>query len=241
MRRPLLYAGLLILALLLSACAGPAEPAVTGGPASPSASAGPGPADGTAAPVPTPSGDPAAPSATPAAIPEASPSPTPDWTQGEEGELVVRIDGEEQHIPAYGREYVLREEPHLGFSLMAPKEAVPSEYVSNAWYFSVRSGSEASSWLEMSFIAGADAEELLPDFINAYLQFTEIEFSGASRLGRISMDETITASGAALLVKAWLLNVPEGVFTVVLSCPLDRLDADLGLLSAMLDTLSLTM
>ena len=55
------------------------------------------------------------------------------------------------------------------------------------------------------------------------------------------MDETITASGTDLLVKAWLLNMPEGVFTVVLSCPLDRLDADLGLLGAMLDTLSLTM
>lgn len=241
MRRLILPAGLLILVLLLSACAGPAEPAVTGGPASPSATAGPGPAAESAAPDPTPSASPALPSATPFVIPEASPSPTPDWTQGEEGELVYRIDGEEQHVPAYGREYVLREEPHLGFSMMAPKESVPSAYVANAWYFPIQSESEPSSWLEMSFISGTDAEDLLPDFINAYLQFTEIEFSGASRLGRISMDETITASGTTLLVKAWLLNVPEGVFTVVLSCPLDRLDADLGLLGAMLETLSLTM
>ncbi len=240
MRRPLLLAGLLILALLLSACAGPAEPAVTGGPASPSASAAPGPADGTAAPEPTPSEDPI-PSATPAVIPEISPSPTPDWTQGEEGELVVRINGEEQHIPAYGREYLLREEPHLGFSMMAPKESASAMFLTNAWYFPILTGSETPSWLEMSFIYGTDADDLLPDFINAYLDFTEIEFSGASRLGRIAMDETITASGTDLLVKAWLLNVPEGVFTVVLSCPLDRLDADLGLLGAMLDTLSLTM
>ena len=240
MRRPLLLAGLLILALLLSACAGPAEPAVTGGPASPSASAAPGPADGTAAPEPTPSEDPI-PSATPAVIPEISPSPTPDWTQGEEGELVVCINGEEQHIPAYGREYLLREEPHLGFSMMAPKESASAMFLTNAWYFPILTGSETPSWLEMSFIYGTDADDLLPDFINAYLDFTEIEFSGASRLGRIAMDETITASGTDLLVKAWLLNVPEGVFTVVLSCPLDRLDADLGLLGAMLDTLSLTM
>ena len=215
MRRLLLLAGLLILALLLSACAGPAEPAVTGGPASPSASAAPGPADGTAAPEPTPSEDPI-PSATPAVIPEISPSPTPDWTQGEEGELVVRINGEEQHIPAYGREYLLREEPHLGFSMMAPKESASAMFLTNAWYFPILTGSETPSWLEMSFIYGTDADDLLPDFINA-------------------------SSGTDLLVKAWLLNVPEGVFTVVLSCPLDRLDADLGLLGAMLDTLSLTM
>ena len=50
-----------------------------------------------------------------------------------------------------------------------------------------------------------------------------------------------SSSGATQLVKAWLLNVPEGVFSVVLSCPLDRLDADLGTLEAMLETLTLTM
>ena len=241
MRRPLLLAGLLLLALLLSACAEPAGPAVTGGTAAPSASAAPEPADGTATPEPTASENPAVPSATPAVIPEITPSPTPDWTQGEEGELVVRVDGEERHIPAYGREYVLREEPHLGFSMMVPKESVPTMFLTNAWYFPIIAESDTPPWLEMSFIYGTDADDLLPDFINAYLEFTEIEFSGTSRLGRIAMDETITASGATLLVKAWLLNVPEGVFTVVLSCPLERLDADLSTMEAMLDTLTLTM
>ena len=241
MRRPLLFAGLLILALLLSACTGTNDPAATGRPVSPTASGAPGPTAAAVTPGPTPSAEPNLPTATPAAIPEASPSPTPDWTQGEEGELTVRVDGEEQHIPAYGREYVLREEPHLGFSMMAPKDSSPSMYVTNAWYFPILAESDTPAWLEMSFIFGADAEDLLPDFMSAYLQFNEIEFSGASKLGRISMDETITASGTTLLVKAWLLNVPDGVFSVVLSCPLDRLDADLGILEAMLETLTLTM
>ena len=153
----------------------------------------------------------------------------------------MRIDGEEQRIPAFIREYTLREEPHLGFCMMVPKDSTPSLYVTNAWYFPIVAESDTPSWLEMSFIYGADTEELLPDFMSAYLQFTEIEFSGASRLGRLAMDETIIASGATQLVKAWLLNVPEGVFSVVLSCPLDRLDADLGTLEAMLETLTLTM
>ena len=240
MRRTLLIAGLLILALLLSACAGPADPTVTGGSASPAATAEPDPTAGAATPSPTPPEETAS-SVTPAPIPEVSPTPTPDWTQGEEGELIVRVDGEEKHIPAYGREYVLREEPHLGFCLMAPKDLVPSLYVTNAWYFPIVAESDSPAWLEMSFIFGADAADLLPDFMSAYLQFSEIEFSGSSKLGRVAMDETITASGTTLLVKAWLLNVPEGVFSVVLSCPLDRLDADLGILEAMLDSLTLTM
>ena len=241
MRRGLLPAGLLILALLLSACAGPAEPSATGGPAYSVAPGTPGPTESAATTAPVPSADPAVPSATPASIPEVSPSPTPDWTQGEEGDLVVRIDGEEQRIPAFIREYTLREEPHLGFCMMVPKDSTPSLYVTNAWYFPIVAESDTPSWLEMSFIYGADTEELLPDFMSAYLQFTEIEFSGASKLGRLAMDETIIASGATQLVKAWLLNVPEGVFSVVLSCPLDRLDADLGTLEAMLETLTLTM
>ena len=239
MRRPLWLAGLLILALL-SGCTKNPGPSPTGGPSSPPVTGAPGPGS-TATPAPEPSQDPVSPSATPAAIPEVTPNPTPDWTQGEEGELIVHVDGEEQHIPAYGREYVLREDPHLGFCMMVPKEATPAMYVTNAWYFPVLGDSDSPAWLEMSYVFGTDTEDLLPDFMNAYLQFTEIEFSGSSRLGRVAMDETITASGTTLLVKAWLLNVPEGVFTVVLSCPLDRLETDLGILEAMLETLTLTM
>ena len=74
-----------------------------------------------------------------------------------------------------------------------------------------------------------------------YISGTEIEFSGASGLGRVDMDETITASGSTMLAKAWLLNVPEGVFTVVLCCGTDRLEEDLPVLEAMAGTLTLTM
>ena len=55
------------------------------------------------------------------------------------------------------------------------------------------------------------------------------------------MDETITASGSTMLAKAWLLNVPEGVFTVVLCCGTDRLEEALPVLEAMAGTLTLTM
>jgi hypothetical protein len=246
LRRRLLLALALVLCLLLSACDGLAwltDPKTTSVPAATATAAATATSKPTEhTPEPTPTETAAAPTATPASIPEASPSPTPDWTQmGEAGELTVRRDGEEQALTAYSREYVLRSEPHLGFCLLVPGELVQPEYDNNAWYFSIGEDGDSPAWLEMSFIAGTDAGELLPDFMNAYLSFTEIEFSGASGLGRVDMDETITASGNSLLVKAWLLNVPGGVFAVVLCCASDRLDADLPTLEAIAATLTLTM
>ena len=246
MRRHILPALALVLCLLLSACDGLAwltkEPDTTSVPAASTATAAPTPTESAGTPDPTPTETVSTPTATPAAIPEASPSPTPDWTQlGEEGELTVRRDGEDRQLAAYNREYVLRDSPHLGFCLMVPGELVQPNYDSNAWYFPMGTEGDSPAWLEMSCIAGTDAGELLPDFMNAYLSFTEIEFSGTSSLGAVDMDETITASGSTLLVKAWLLNVPGGVFSVVLCCGLDRLDQDLGVLEAMAETLTLTM
>ena len=248
MRRRVLPALTLVLALclLLSGCDGLAwltDPVETSVPAaSPSDSAVPRQTEPVSQPDPTPTETAVLPSSTPASIPEASPSPTPDWTQmGEEGELTVRRNGVDEQVAAYHREYVLREDPHLGFCLMAPRETVEPRYASTAWYFSVGPATNFPACLEMSFVAGTDAGELLPDLMNAYLTFTEIEFSGPSVLGGVNMDETITASNNSMLVKAWLLNVPEGVFSVVLMCSTDRLDADLATLEAMLGTLTLTM
>ncbi len=219
----------------------------------PAVSISAGPASSTPADVPSAavSTEPAAtPSPTAHAIPSATAPPTaaplpatpaPDWTQGEAGELVVRLDGEDRHVPGFEREYILQEDPLISFCLLVPGEVVEPRYGSNAWYFPLapQGGGDADrpAWLELSRITGATAEELLPDFMSAYLSFTEIEFSGASTLGEVGMDETITASGDDLFVKAWLLDVPQGVFSVVLCCASDRLDPDLSYLEAMLDTL----
>ena len=241
MRRRVLLALALVLCLLLSACDGLAwltDPQTTSVPAADPTATAAKPTESAASPSPTPVESTPEPTATPASIPEASPSPTPDWTQlGEEGELTVRQDGQDRQLTAYNREYVLRDSPHLGFCLLVPGELVQPGYDNNAWVFPV--GEDA--WLELSYIAGTDAGELLPDFMNAYLSFTEIEFSGASTLGTVDMDETITASGGTMLAKAWLLNVPEGVFTVVLCCGTDRLEEALPVLEAMAGTLTLTM
>ena len=200
------------------------------------------PTDTASTPSPTPHVIPSA-TAAPTATPEAA-TPTPDWNQGEAGELIVRLDGENKQVPAFERHYVLQESPYLSFRMMVPANMVEPRYSSNAWYFPLQPQGDGDdtepAWLELSRIAGTTADELLPDFMNAYLSFTEIEFSGASMLGEVSMNETITASGDSLLVKAWLLDVPQGVFSVVLCCASDRLEPDLSYLEAMLDTLSVT-
>jgi len=210
-------------------------------------------AETTAAPQPTEA--PAAPSPTPQTLPSATaapadgaatPSPTPDWSEwGEKGELTVRLSGEDLSVPGYEREFGLNAEPYLGFRLLVPVEMMQPRYDSNAWYFDLSPQGEgdaaAPAWLELSFVSGTTAEELLPDFMSAYLSFTEIEFSGSSVLGTVNMHETITASGDSLLVKAWLLDVPQGVFTAVLCCSLDRLDPDLSYLEATLETLTVTV
>ena len=177
---------------------------------------------------------------------DATPSPTPDWSEwGEKGELTVRLAGEDLSVLAYEREFGLNAEPYLGFRLLVPVEMMQPRYNSNAWYFDLSPQGEgdasAPAWLELSFVSGTTAEELLPDFMSAYLSFTEIEFSGSSLLGGVNMHETITASGDSLLVKAWLLDVPQGVFTAVLCCSLDRLDPDLSYLEATLETLKVTV
>ena len=58
---------------------------------------------------------------------------------------------------------------------------------------------------------------------------------------RIPLKRAVTASGEDKLVKAWLINVPGGVFSVVLCCSFDHLSLDVSCLEAMLQTRTLSM
>ncbi len=239
MKRPAAVLTALALCLLLASCRGPGDADTQ--PEATAAASHTHSAVSTPAPTPTPE---AAASPTPTAVPlpSVTPEPTPDWSMTEgDTELEVRLDGEVVHIMATEREYLLREDPMVSFRMVVPDSLIRSRYTNNAWYFPFSGGETDRSWLELSLIGGADAAEILPDFMNAYLQFTEIEFSGESEVGSLYAAETITASGEDKLVKAWLINVPGGVFSVVLCCSFDHLSLDVSCLEAMLQTLTLSM
>ena len=119
----------------------------------------------------------------------------------------------------------------------ADLEEVTADYAHNAWV--IRSVSEPEAFLELSFIAGADVETLLPGFMDGYLDFTGIEFSEAAALGRVRGDVgRVSAASAALRAEGWLLDASGGTVSAALVCPLGAEEAE-ALLRAVLDTFDL--
>ena len=219
-------AAILLCALLLLglwACTGPASPTPTEAPP-PTASPEPTP---TSAPTPEPTPAPT-PAPTPTEVPE-SPVPTAD--------VVLTAGGVE--YPAYRFSGDLTGSGGMEFTCTVPAEAVTAAYAHNAWIFRCVSDPEAA-WLELSFIAGTDGESLLPGFMDGYLDFTEIEFSEASALGRTRGSVgLVTASDGEWQAEGRLLDAGDGVVAAALLCRLDRLEAEGALLSALLNTFRL--
>ena len=242
-RRRLLLLPALLLALCLCACTAPAGGVQAGGslpesPVLPTESV-------TAPPAETPA--PETPAPTAETIPEASPGAAPEQPEeGEEpeqpasGELLVNFAGELVNVPAWEESFFLRGDSLPGFTLSVPREHVSCEFVQNAWRFTFLTELENPAFLEVSFIGATDAAALLPSFMDSYLDFTDIEFSGAAALGRRAQAaETVVASGSSTLMKAWLLDVEGGVVAVVQSCALDQLTAQGSYFDAMLKGFSL--
>jgi hypothetical protein len=152
---------------------------------------------------------------------------------------VVRASGTDEY-PAYRSSWDRRGGGiGDGFACLWPKEQVTAEFVSNAWIFRCTSDPEAA-WLELSFIAGTDGESLLPGFMDGYLDFTEIEFSEASALGRTRGSVgLVTASDGEWQAEGRLLDAGDGVVAAALLCRLDRLEEEGALLSALLNTFRL--
>ena len=196
----------------------------------------------TEAPVVTPK-----PRETPEPTPEATPEPTqtpkPTESPAPEGELVleVALEGETLSLPAYLFEGALLESGERRFSCLLPTEGVETEYRANAWYFSEVSDPEVPASLELSFIAGADGESLLPGLMDSYLDFTDVEFSTAPGFGTVR--ETVahaTAADGACFAEGWLLDVAGGVISAVLVCPLDKVDREGRILTAVLDSFAIS-
>ena len=77
---------------------------------------------------------------------------------------------------------------------------------------------ENKASLELRFVTGdADSFALAPSFLNDYLDYTDIEFSGKEPVCE-ALDlegETITASGGGRTVRAYLIDTIGGVLAVV--------------------------
>ncbi len=219
MKRLALLAAVL---LLLCACTSPVKPAPTPTEA-PAPTAAPTEAPATSVPTEAPA---------PTEPPETKPTPTPP----PEAEATLTAGGRE--YPAYRFSGDLTGSGSEDFTCLLPLEAVSADYAHNAWVF--RSEETPEAFLELSFIAGGDVESLLPGFMDGYLDFTEIEFSEASSLGRVRGDVgRVSAGNGEMKAEGWLLDVSGGTVSAALVCPPDAGEAE-ALLRAVLDSFALS-
>jgi hypothetical protein len=141
----------------------------------------------------------------------------------------------DRDYPAYRFSGDLTGSGEIGFSCLLPAEEVTAAFDRNAWVFRLTEAPEA--FLEISFIMGGDVESLLPGFLDGYLDFTEIEFSEGSALGRLRGEVgRVSAAGETRKAEGWLLEFREGTLAAALVCPADAPEAE-SLLLAVLDTL----
>ena len=236
MKKTALFIASAILLLSFSACSG------SGGDsplpdASPSQTAASQPPKPTGSPVssadPTPSASPSAP-----ASPDVTSSPS---AEPETRQLSAYINGEYHYAEASAYTEQLRSDPALGFTVFCDGSRFSEDFSSNAYRFTRADGESADSvYFEVSLINGASAEELLPSFMDGYIDFTDIEFSSYTPIGedKISAD-CAAAYNASQYVEAYLINVDGGTVAVVLSAH-SNVSADFLWFRAMLATFSLS-
>lgn len=235
MKKTALFIASAILLLSLSACSG-SNDGVPSPDASPVQTASQ-PPDTTDTPVisadPIPSASPSAP-----ASPDvtSTPSPMPETRQ-----LSAYINGEYHYAEASAYTEQLRNDPALDFTVFCDGSRFSEDFSSNAYRFSRADGESAdSTYFEVSLINGASAEELLPSFMDGYIDFTDIEFSSYTPIGEDKLNADCAAAyNAAQYVEAYLINVDGGVVAVVLSAN-SNVSADFIWFRAMLSTFSLS-
>ena len=95
-------------------------------------------------------------------------------------------------------------------------------------------------FLEVRYIDGTTAETLAPSFLNSYIVFTDIEYSGVNEIEQTGIyGETISAKNDMMEMNAWLVDTENGVLAIVVSYTLENKDEQMTKLYAMLDTLEI--
>lgn len=172
-------------------------------------------------------------------LPEVSPAPTPGSTLPESRELTVYTSQGSVTTDAVPYSAALSGQ-NINFKLFYNNELYQAEFSNNAHlFFPVSENSSAFDYMEISFINGAEAEKLLPSFVDSYIDFTDIEFSSYNHIGEIShRAESIVAYNSEQYLNAYLIDLSDGVMTIVMSSTSHHSD-NFAWFNAMLSTISI--
>ena len=182
-------------------------------------------------PEPTPTTEAIPPSVEPTATPESTPSATPEISEPEQTEepaptnipedaeeLTVYINGTPITAAVIPYNASLRE-GKLDFTIKYDSSSYGVEFKNNAYTFKPLIDAEDSvDYMEISFINGGKSESILPSFADSYIDFTDIEFSSYSSVGIDALSaESIIAYNGNQYLSAYLIDVSEGLITIVIS------------------------
>lgn len=95
-------------------------------------------------------------------------------------------------------------------------------------------------FFEIKLIDGKDAAELTPSYLDGYIDYTDIEFSGKNKISESGIYAQVSvAINGTSYCEAYLIDVAGGTIAVVLSYPAELSDSHAPLLRAMLYTFEL--
>lgn len=94
--------------------------------------------------------------------------------------------------------------------------------------------------MELRLVEADNASSLAPSYLDGYIDYTDIEFSGKTKITENGIyAQTATASNSDSCAEAYLIDVASGVLAVVLSYPLELSESYAPLMRGMLYTLEL--
>ncbi len=150
--------------------------------------------------------------------PEPSQSPEPSAPPEALDELTIYINGSPITAAAVPYSAPLRQDV-LDFTMLYDNSVYGIEFKNNAYLLTPVSEDAAPvDYVEISYINGGTAETLLPAFADSYIDFSDIEFSSYSTVGDNALNaESVVAYNADQYLTAYLIDVDDGVITIVLS------------------------
>lgn len=166
-----------------------------------------------------PTATPVPPSATPEiSEPVQSEEPVPSHNPEDADELTVYINGNPITATVVPYSASLREGV-LDFTIKYDSSSYGAEFKNNSYTFRPLSDSDNSiDYMEISYINGGQAESILPSFADSYIDFTDIEFSSYTSVGVDALSaESIIAYNSSQYISAYLIDVSDGLITIVIS------------------------
>jgi len=205
----------------------------------------PEPTAAAVSPVPTVPPATAEPAPTAVSTPEPAAAPTPVITAAPtvepEPEEVLEVTAGGVTRSYAAKRTKLELHPGVFCTVLVPVREMSAVYTENAWQLRGNDQPE-DGFLELSYIAGTTAEELLPGLMDGYLEFTDIEFSDVASIGQLSGTfGHVSATDGSIQADGWVVDTDGGVIALVRVCSREQETREPGnLLSAVLDSFELT-